>query len=127
MSNYKSAKDIASNEVYYIDGLATVDEAIQMMKSKNVDFLFIQKRNEADANGIVVISDIIRGVISRDLKPSEVSVYEIMTKPAISIPASLNCKYVSRFLINAKINAAPVEENGTYMGAIHLRDIVFNL
>lgn len=126
MSTFKTAKEIASPNLVYVDGLATVREAINLMREKKVDYLFIKKRSEQDANGIVVISDIIRGVVAKDLKPEEVSVYEIMTKPALSIPSSLNSRYVSRLLLNSKINVAAVEENGNYIGVIHLRDIVYN-
>jgi signal-transduction protein with cAMP-binding, CBS, and nucleotidyltransferase domain len=126
MSTFKTAKEIASQTLVYVDGLATVREAIDLMRDKKVDYLFIKKRSEQDANGIVVVSDIIRGVVAKDLKPEEVSVYEIMTKPALSIPSTLNSRYVSRLLLNSKINLAPVEENGNYIGVIHLRDIVYN-
>jgi signal-transduction protein with cAMP-binding, CBS, and nucleotidyltransferase domain len=126
MSQYLTAKDIASNKLFFIDGLATVAEAIHIMKANDTDVLFIEKRDEKDANGIVVIADIIRNVIIPDKNPKEVSVYEIMTKPAISIPATLNSKYVPRLLINAKISVAPVEENGIYIGILHLKDFLFN-
>jgi signal-transduction protein with cAMP-binding, CBS, and nucleotidyltransferase domain len=121
-----TAKEIASNNLVYNDGLATAQEAIDIMKKHQTDTLFIKKRNESDANGILVVSDIIKGVIIPDLKLNEISVYEIMTKPAISIPSTLNARYVPRLLVNAKINVAPVEENGQYIGVIHLRDFLFN-
>jgi signal-transduction protein with cAMP-binding, CBS, and nucleotidyltransferase domain len=127
MSKCKTARDIASDNLYYIDGLATARDAIDMMQEKGVDYLIIKKRNNEDANGIVVLSDIIKGAIIPDLEPEEVSIYEIMKKPVISIPASLNAKYIPRLLINARINVAPVEENGEYIGIIHLRDFLFNL
>jgi len=126
MNDYKSAKDIASNKLVYIDGLASIREAIALMKEQNVEALIIAKRNDKDANGIIVISDIIKGVIVPDKKTEEVSVYELMTKPVISIPAHLNVRYVPRLLSNAKINIAPVEENGKYIGIISLKDIVYN-
>jgi signal-transduction protein with cAMP-binding, CBS, and nucleotidyltransferase domain len=126
MESIKTAKDIASGSLYFIDGLATVRDAINLMNEKSVDFLFIKKRNDHDANGIIVISDIIKGVVVKELKADEVSIYEIMTKPVISIPASMNSKYASRLLLNSKINVAPVEENGAYIGVIHLRDVVMN-
>lgn len=126
MSQYLTAKDISSNKLYFIDGLSTVADAIQIMKEHDTDVLFIEKRDEKDANGIIVIADIIRNVIIPDKNPQEVSVYEIMTKPAISIPATLNSKYVPRLLINAKISVAPVEENGIYVGILHLKDFLFN-
>ena len=126
MNKYLTAKDVASDKLYYIDGLATVHEAILMMKKYDTDVLIIQKRDEKDANGIIVISDIIRQVIIKDRNPIDVSVYEIMNKPAISIPSTLNSKYVPRLLVNAKISVAPVEENGHYTGVIHLKDYLFN-
>jgi signal-transduction protein with cAMP-binding, CBS, and nucleotidyltransferase domain len=125
MNDYTCAKDIASSKLIYIDGLASAKEAIATMKEHNVEALIIAKRNDNDANGIIVISDIIRGVIVPDKSPEEVSVYELMTKPVISIPAHLNVRYVPRLLSNAKINTAPVEENGKYIGIISLKDIVF--
>lgn len=127
MSDYKSAKEIASKSLYYIDGLASAREAIDKMKQHGVDTLIIKKRNEQDANGILVVADIVRGVILPDLNLDEVSVYEIMSKPVISVPATLNARYVPRLLAKAKINVAPVEENGNYIGIVHLRDILFSL
>jgi signal-transduction protein with cAMP-binding, CBS, and nucleotidyltransferase domain len=127
MSEFKSAKEIASKSLYYIDGLASAREAIDKMKQHGVDTLIIKKRNEQDANGILVVADIVRGVILPDLSLDEVSVYEIMSKPVISVPATLNARYVPRLLAKAKINVAPVEENGNYIGIVHLRDILFSL
>lgn len=127
MSDNISAKDIATSKPVYIDGLATVKEALATMKKHNVEVLVIQKRSENDANGILVVTDIIRHVIIPDKILEEVSVYEIMTKPVISIPAQLNARYIPRLLMNAKINHAPVEENGEYIGMIDLRDFLFNL
>jgi signal-transduction protein with cAMP-binding, CBS, and nucleotidyltransferase domain len=126
MDENKTAKDIASDKLYYIEGLASAKDALAMMKQQNIETLIIEKRNERDANGILVISDIIRGVVVPDKKLEEVSVYELMTKPVISIPANLHVRYIPRLLINAKINVAPVEENGKYIGIIDLKDFLFN-
>jgi signal-transduction protein with cAMP-binding, CBS, and nucleotidyltransferase domain len=126
MKTYKTAKDIASDKLYYIDGLASVREAIRLMKEKNVTALIIQKRDEADANGIVTVSDIIRGVIIPNRSIEEASVYEIMTKPVLSIPAHMNVKYVPRLMFNSKIRVAPVEENEKYIGIIDYTQFLFS-
>ncbi len=126
MEAYKTAKDIASDQLFYIDGLASIRQAIEKMKKNKVHVLIIQKRNEADANGIVTISDIIRGVIIPNKTLDEVSVYEIMTKPVISIPSHLNIKYVPRLMYNANIKFAPVEENGKYIGMIDYSYFLFS-
>jgi len=125
MEIFKKAKEIASDQLFYIDGLASVRDAILLMKDKNVRALIIQKRNSADANGIVTVSDIVSGVIVKDRSIDEVSVYEIMTKPLFSIPAHLNIKYVPRLMLNHKIIIAPVEENGEYIGIIDYPQFLF--
>ncbi len=126
METFKKAKDIATDKLYYIDGLASVRTAIKMMKEKNVQALIIQKRDDADVNGIVTINDIIKGVIIPNKTLDEVSVYEIMTKPVFSIPAHLNLKYVSRLMYNYNVRVAPVEENGEYIGIIDYREFLFS-
>ena len=127
METYKKAKDIASDKMYFIDGLASIRDAVQLMKDKNVQALIIQKRNSADANGIITVIDIINGVIIKNKTLDEVSVYEIMTKPVFSISAHLNIKYVPRLMHNYNVKIAPVEENGEYIGMIDYTQFLFTI
>lgn len=125
MENFKKAKEIASDKLFYIDGLDSVRDAIELMKEKNVQALLIKKRDSADANGIITVNDIIQGVIIADKTLDEVSVYEIMTKPVFSISAHLNVKYVPMLMHNYNVKIAPVEENGEYIGIIDYRQFLF--
>ncbi len=125
MDTFKKAKDIASNKLFYIDGLASVRHAIQIMKKNNVQALIIQKRDNADTTGIITVNDIIKGVIIPKKTLDEVSVYEIMTKPVFSIPAHLNVKYVPRLMYNYDVKIAPVEESGVYIGIIDYTQFLF--
>ena len=126
METFKKAKEIASEKLFFIDGLASVRDAVQLMKEKNVQALIIQKRNNADANGIITVNDIIKGVIIPNKTLDEVSVYEIMTKPMFSISAHLNVKYVPRLMYNYNVRIAPVEENGKYIGIIDYTQFLFS-
>jgi len=125
METFKKAKEIASDRLFYIDGLASVRDAIELMKEKNVQALIIQKRNSADANGIITVNDIIKGVIIPNKTTDEVSVYEIMTKPVFAISAHLNVKYVPRLMYNYDVKIAPVIENGEYIGIIDYSQFLF--
>ena len=125
METFKKAKEIASDKLFFIDGLASVRDAIQLMKEKDVQVLIIQKRNSADANGIITVNDIIKGVIIPEKTLDEVSVYEIMTKPVFSISAHLNVKYVPRLMYNYDVKIAPVEEDGEYIGIIDYSQFLF--
>jgi len=125
MKTFKKAKDIASDKLFFIDGLASVRDAVLLMKSKNVQALIIKKRNNEDAHGIVTLTDIIKGVFIPNKTLDEVSVYEIMTKPVFSIPSQLNVKYVPRLMLNHNIKIAPVEENGDFIGFIDFSQCLF--
>jgi signal-transduction protein with cAMP-binding, CBS, and nucleotidyltransferase domain len=125
METFKKAKDIASDKLFYIDGLASVRHAIQIMKKNDVQALIIQKRDSADTTGIITVNDIIKGVIIPKKTLDEVSVYEIMTKPVFSISAHLNVKYVPRLMYNYDVKIAPVEENGEYIGIIDYTQFLF--
>ena len=125
METFKKAKEIASDKLFYIDGLASARDAVQLMKEKNVRALIIKKRDGADTNGIINVYDIIKGVIIPNKTLDEVSVYEIMKKPVFSISAHLNVKYVPRLMFNYDVRIAPVEENGEYIGIIDYMQFLF--
>jgi signal-transduction protein with cAMP-binding, CBS, and nucleotidyltransferase domain len=127
METFKTAKDIASTRLFFIDGLASARHAIQLMKENEVKALIVQKRDEADAYGIITANDIITGVIVPNKNLDEVSVYEIMTKPVFSIPSRLNVKYVPKLMHNYSVRIAPVEENGEYIGVIDYSQFLFSV
>lgn len=120
-----SAKEAMGTDLVYINGVATAVEAVELMKQHQVDVLIVSKRNEFDSYGIVVAQDLIRGVVAASRKAEDVSVYEIMTKPLVSVPANMDVKYVARLLLNFGLKQVPVEENGKLIGIISLRSLVF--
>ena len=122
--SFQSAKDVMTKGVIMIDGMITAKEAVILMKKEKVESLIIKKRNPQDAYGIVNIHDFIKGVIIKDKSSEEVNVFEIMTKPVISIPANMDVRYVASLLTNIGIRMAPVEENGEYIGMVSLSDLI---
>ena len=89
-------KDVMKTEFDMIDGLATVREALAEMKAFHTKTLVINKRHDDDEYGIVVIPDIAREVLGKDRSPDRVSVYEIMTKPAVTVDPDMDIRYASR-------------------------------
>lgn len=123
---YQSAKDVMTKKVVFIDGMATTKEAVEIMRSEMVEALIVKKRHPQDAYGIVIIRDFIKGVIIPDKTSDEVNVFEIMTKPAICVSASMDIKYVASLLIKVGLRMAPVEENGEYIGMVSLSDLILD-
>jgi len=110
--------------IVFIDALATAKEAVDTMRREKVEFLIVKKRNDQDAYGIVAIRDLIRGVIIPERTSEEVHVFEIMRKPLITVPSTMDVRHVARLLIRTDLRMAPVEENGEYIGIISLSRII---
>jgi CBS domain-containing protein len=120
------ARDVMSKELITIDGMATAKEAAASMRAKNMHCLLVEKRHPDDAWGIIVVQDFIKGCIMAGRSPSEVNVYEIMTKPVITVPADMDIRYVARLIFRAGIRRAPVEEHGEIVGMISLSSLILD-
>ncbi len=109
-----------------IDGMATAREAVAKMRSEKISCLIVEKRNIDDAWGIVVVQDFIKSVIIPGRSPAEVHIYEIMTKPVITVPADMDIRYVARLIHRAGIRRAPVEDRGELIGMISLASLILD-
>jgi len=124
--SFQSTKDVMTKKIVFVDGMATAKEAVEIMRKEKVEALIVKKRYPQDAYGIVSVHDFINGVIIPDKTSEEVNVYEIMTKPAICIPANMDVQYVASLLMKVDLSMAPVEENGEYIGMVSLSDIILD-
>jgi CBS domain-containing protein len=124
--SFQSVKDVMTKKIVFIDGMSTAKEAVETMRREKVEALIVKKRDEQDAFGIVIVHDFIRGVIIPDKTSEEVNVFEIMSKPAISVPANMDVRYVASLLMKVGLRMAPVEENGKYIGMVSLSDLILD-
>ena len=124
--SYQSAKELMTKNVFFVDGMATAKEAVEIMRREKVEALIVEKRHAQDAYGIVMVHDFIKGVIIPDKTSEEVNVFEIMTKPAICVPANMDIRYVASLLMKVGLRMAPVEENGKYIGMVSLSDLILD-
>ncbi len=120
------ARDVMRKGIVSIDGMATAKEAAAEMRSEKAFCLLVKKRHADDAWGIVVVQDFIKGVIIAGRSPSAVHVYEIMTKPVITVPADMDIRYVARLIYRAGIRRAPVEDGGELIGMISLSSLILD-
>ena len=121
---YVPVRDVMSETPYLIEGMATVAEAIRMIADKGVSSLVVRKRNEHDDYGMIVIQDIADKVVALDRAPERVNVYEIMSKPLISVLADMDTKYAIRLLGRFHLSRAIVIDKGDLVGIVTLRDLV---
>lgn len=122
---YTKVRDLMEPAPRVIDGLATVQEALDLMRRENVGALVIDRRNEGDEYGIVVLSDIASRVINEDRSPARTNVYEIMSKPVLTVDCDMDIKYAIRLLSRFGLSRALVTEGDKLVGIVSVREMVF--
>jgi predicted transcriptional regulator len=100
--------DVMERDYAVADGVVTVAEALAILRERNAHFLIVAKRNEDDEFGIVMVSDIAKQVLARNRSPERTNVYEIMSKPALSVRPEMDIRYCARLFDRFGISAAPV-------------------
>ena len=117
--------DFMVTESRTIDGLATVTEAMATMKRHQVSSLAVNRRNEDDELGLVTVADIAREVIAKNRSPERVNVYEIMSKPVLTVPSEMLARYAVRLLVRFTVSRALViDHDRNLQGIVTLRDLV---
>lgn len=117
--------DVMSPTVHTIAGTATVRDAINQLRAADLSSLVVERHDPDDEFGLVVISDIAREVIAKDRAPDRVNVYEIMTKPVLTLAPEMDIKYASRLLVEFKLTRAlVVDVTRSPIGLVTLRDMV---
>ncbi len=124
MTNYQSVRDIMMADFLKIEGITKVSDALAMMNEKNLNAVLIIPRSELDVYGIMTRRDIARKVIGNRRRLHETHVYEIMTKPVLSVPPNMPIPYAARHLTNFQVSYATVLENDAVIGMISLNGIV---
>jgi CBS domain-containing protein len=117
--------DVMTTSIRMIKRTATVAEAIEAMREAGVSSLVVERRDETDEFGLVAITDIAREVTSKDRPADRVNVYEVMTKPVLSLPPDMRTEYAVRLLVGFKLSRALVVDHArTPVGIVTLRDMV---
>lgn len=117
-------KDVMKQNFDIIDGMTTVSEALNKMKHTDTKTLIVDKRDENDEYGVVLLSDIAKYVLAKDRAPERVNVYEVMAKPVISVDPNMDIRYCARLFEKFGLSRAPVIEQGKMLGIISFTDMV---
>lgn len=127
MNNKKKiirVEDVMKREVDIMDGMLTVNEAVRAMKFPDTRTIIVDKKNEDDEYGVVMFRDMARRVLAKNLSPDRVNIYEIMSKPVISVDARMDIRYCTRLFHRFGLSRAPVIEDGKIIGLVSYTDIV---
>ena len=117
-------RDVMKTHFDTVDGMDTVETALQKMAHVETKCLIVGRRDEKDEYGIVMLSDIARKVLAKDRQPARVNIYEIMTKPVISIDPDMDIRYCARLFSRLDLSRAPVVKDREIVGIVSFTDMV---
>jgi predicted transcriptional regulator len=122
--NVVRVADVMEQDYTIVEGVATVAEALAILQKKNAHFLIVAKRSEDDEFGLVMAADIAKQVLARNRSPERTNVYEIMSKPVLSVKPAMDIRYCARLFERFGISAAPVLEGDEIKGIVAYDQLV---
>lgn len=117
-------KDVMSTSINMVDGLATVADILKNAEHLETKAFIVNKRHDDDEYGFVLLSDIAKKVLAKDKAPERVNVYEIMSKPVVSVDADMDIRYCARLFESFGLRRAPVMDGKNVVGVVGYTDIV---
>ena len=113
-----SVRDVMGQSYVRVNGMDTVADAFAQMRESDAHCMIVERRDENDELGLVLPTDIARKVVGPDRSPERVRIYEIMSKPVLSVHPGMNIRYASRLFEHFHIRVAPVVEAGEVIGIV---------
>jgi CBS domain-containing protein len=117
-------RDIMKTKFGVINRNATIAEALIEMKRLKTSVLVVDKRDENDEYGLLLVSDIARQVLAKDRASSRVNTYEIMSKPTVCVDPDMDIRYCSRLMATFNLMRVLVKENDEIIGTVNPNALV---
>lgn len=117
-------REVMKSGVDIVDGMQTVSAALRNMKFPETRTLIVDKRHADDEYGVVMFRDVAKRVLAPDFSPERINVYEIMSKPVVSVDPQMDVRYCIKLFDRFGLSRAPVIEDGRIIGLVSYTDIV---
>jgi CBS domain-containing protein len=122
METKVTVNDAMTSNVITVSSKNSVADAAFLMSQNEVGCLIIKDNGEPE--GIITESDIINKVVAKDLKASDITIEEIMTKNLIKIDPGRELNEAARFMSKMNIRRLAVVKNGFLKGILTAQDIM---
>jgi len=122
MDTKVTVHDAMTPNVLTVDPKTSVAEAAHLMAKFKIGCLIVKSNSEPE--GLITESDIIRKVVSKDLKASEITIGELMSKNLISINPGSELNEAARIMAKSNIRRLPVVNEGVLVGILTSSDVL---
>jgi len=107
-----------------ISPMATVREALNLMKEHKVRSVIVDKTKPDSAYGLVTFKNILQSIVAEDGDIDLLNVYDIAATPSITVSSKLNVKYAARMMVQSSIKRILVVDNNELHGILTMTDII---
>ncbi len=107
-----------------ISPMATVREALNLMKVHKVRSVIVDKTKPDSAYGLLTFKNILQSIVAEDGDIDLLNVYDIAATPALSVSSQLNVKYAAKMMVNSSIKRILVLDNNELHGILTMTDII---
>lgn len=122
METKVTVNDAMTSNVVTVSSKNSAADAAYLMSQNEVGCLIV--KNNGEPEGIITESDIINKVVARDIRASEITVDEIMTKNLIKIDPGRELNEAARFMSKMNIRRLAVVKEGILKGILTAKDIM---
>jgi CBS domain-containing protein len=120
---YLRVRDVVRRDPVLIDGMCTIQEALRIMREQNLSALVVQRRNERDEYGLLLLSEIARLVLGNNRSLERTNAYEIMIKPAPSVGADMAIEYAVRHMSRFQLTHCILLNGRELFGVVTLNEM----
>jgi CBS domain-containing protein len=114
----------ANDKLVIVSPMATVREALNLMKTHKVRSVIVDKTKVDSAYGLLTFKNILQSIVAEDGDIDLLNVYDIAATPAISVSSKLNVKYAARMMVSSSIKRLLVIDNNELYGILTMSDII---
>ncbi len=113
-----------SEKLIRVSPMATVREALKLMKEHSVRSIIVDKTGPSGAYGLVTFKNILQSIVSEDGDIDLLNVYDIASIPAISVSSQLDVKHAAQMMVSKSIKRLLVTDNNELHGILTMTDII---
>jgi len=114
----------AKENLITVEPMATVRDALKLMKAHSVRSIIVNKSHDDGAYGLVTFKNILQSIVAEDGDIDLLNVYDIAATPAISVSSNLNVKYAAKMMVTSSIKRLLVIDNNELQGILTMTDII---
>jgi CBS domain-containing protein len=116
-------KDVMTSHVVSVTWEEPVSKVAQLLDKHEIGCVIVKTADEKPI-GIITETDIVKRVVAKDIRPSEIHSKEIMSAPVITIDSDQTISEAARRMSQNNIRRLAVMHKGNLAGIISSKDIL---